>query len=327
MNPTNPQILNQILATLKEAKTFCLSGHQNPDGDVIGSELAMAGFLKRLDPSKKIDILNNGPVPKSLSYLPNVSNVKNVNKIDGFYDVVIVFECSGADRMGGIIDLNKQAKTVINIDHHLHNPNYGHINFVESHTSSTAELIFKILAHSGLPITKDEAVCMYSGMVTDTGWFRYSNTNTQTHAIASELVKAGVPVAELSEHLFMSRTSTSLRILAYCLTQMTLHYDNRVALLTLPEKVFQEFNGDQDDTEDIVNFGLQIGSVCSSIFIREKGPSLVKVSLRSKGQWDVNKVARTFDGGGHRNASGCKMEMDLATAKLKLLEEIKTIFS
>ncbi len=156
--PTDPRLLDQILGTLKEGQSFCLSGHQNPDADVIGSELALASLIRRLGKDKRIDIQNSGPVPRSVSHLPGVEVVKNVKKARRSYDTVIVFECSGADRMGNIVDFATQAKTVVNIDHHLHNPNFGHINFVEPATSSTAELIFKIMERSGLPLLKEEAI-------------------------------------------------------------------------------------------------------------------------------------------------------------------------
>src|ERR1044071_3978904 len=133
--PTNLSILDDILRVLREGRTFCLSGHQNPDADVVGSELAMASLIERLGPGKKIDIANFGQPPKSLSFLSGFRSVQNVDRVEGTYDAVIVFECSGQDRMGNIIDLKKQAKNVINIDHHLHNPNFGTINSVEPTTS------------------------------------------------------------------------------------------------------------------------------------------------------------------------------------------------
>src|SRR4051812_12804101 len=170
--PTDFRVVDEILSALKEHSTFSLSGHQNPDADVVGSQLAMASLIERLGPGKQVDIQNSGAAPASLAFLNGFQAVKNVDRVEKNYDVVIVFECSGADRMGNIIDLAKQAKKVINIDHHLHNPNFGHINFVEPATSSTAELIFKIFERSGLPLGRGEAACLFAGMTADTGWFR-----------------------------------------------------------------------------------------------------------------------------------------------------------
>lgn len=324
---TDNRILDEIISVLKEGRSFCLSGHQNPDGDVIGSELAMAGLIRRLDPTKKVDILNAGSVPQSVSFLPGAETIKNVEKVEGRYDVVIVFECSGADRMGGIIDFQTQAGKVINIDHHLHNPNFGHINFVEPATSSTSELIFKIYDRSGLPLGIEEAVCLYTGLVTDTGWFRYGNTNSQTHTIAARLLACGVPVATLSEKIYLSRSKTALKLLAWALSNMKILLNDRVVVMSIPEKTFLELGASSDDMEELVNYGLQIDSVCASVLIKEKSnPAHVKVSLRSKGDYDINKVARIFGGGGHKNASGCRIPMNLQSAEEAIVREMSHLF-
>lgn len=325
--PTDLAVVDEILSTIRESHSFCLSGHQNPDGDVIGSELAMASLIRRLNQKSKVDILNAGPVPKSVSFLPGADQIQNVARVEGKYDVVMVFECSGADRMGGIIDFETQAVKVINIDHHLHNPNFGHINFVEPATSSTGELIYKIIERSGLPVERNEAICMYTATVTDTGWFRYGNTNEQTLAIASKLLAAGVPVAELSERVYLSKTETAVRLLAWVLSNMTLHFEKRVALLTLPEQVFRDLGATPDDLEEVVNHGLQIESVVASALLKERKGVGVKASLRSKGDWDINRVARTFGGGGHKNASGCQITDSLDGAKSAMLRELETLFS
>lgn len=319
--------LDQILTLLKEGQTFCLSGHQNPDADVIGSELALASLIKRLDSKKRIHIQNAGPVPKSVSFLPGAQAIKNVERAEGKYDVLIVFECSGSDRMGGIIDFNTQVGQVINLDHHLHNPNFGHVNFVEPTTSSTSELIFKIFEHAKMPLHTEEAVCLYAGMVADTGWFRYGNTNPQTHRIASKLLEAGVKVEEIAERLYMSKSKTALPLLAWILSRMTLHYDGRLAVMKLPESVFKEIGAAADDVEEIVNFGLQIESVCASVLLKERSnPPVVKASLRSKGKYDINQVALVFGGGGHRNASGCALNMSLEEAEQAMIREMRRVF-
>lgn len=326
-HPTDLAVLDEILSLLKEGATFCLSGHQNPDGDVIGSQLAMASLIRRLGKNKRVTIANSGSVPKSVSFLPGVSSIQNVSSVEGKYDVLIVFECSGSDRMGGIIDFGTQVGKVINIDHHLHNPNFGHVNFVEPTTSSTAELIFKIIDRSGLPVQPEEAICIFTGLVTDTGWFRYGNTNPQSHQIASRLLEVGVQVDELSEKIYLSRAPSAMRLLAWVLSHMTLHYDNRVAVLKIPEAVFKELGATSDDIEEVVNYGLQIESVRASIFLKERtNPPVIKVSLRSKGQTDINQIARLFGGGGHRNASGCSLPQGLEEAEKIILQEMPRIF-
>ncbi len=324
---TESSPVDRILDLLKEGQTFCLSGHQNPDGDVIGSELALGSLIKRLGSKKRVDIQNNGPVPKSVGFLPGANQIKNVKHVDGKYDVLIVFECSGADRMGGIINFETQVGKVINIDHHLHNPNFGHINFVEPTTSSTAELIFKIFDRSGLLLHADEAMCMFTGLVTDTGWFRYGNTNPQSLSIGSKLLATGFKIEDLSERIYLSKSKTALPLLSRVLAGMTLHYDDRMALLKLPESLFKEIGATPDDVEEIVNQGLQMETVVASVLLKEKtNPPAIKVSFRSKGNYDVNQVARVFGGGGHRNASGCTILQDLAEAEQSIIKEMRRVF-
>jgi phosphoesterase RecJ-like protein len=163
--------------------------------------------------------------------------------------------------------------------------------------------------------------------VTDTGWFRYGNTNPQSLTIASKLLATGIKVEELSERIYLSKTKTALPLLAWVLSHMTLHYDGRVALLKLPEKVFKDLGAVPDDVEEVVNVGLQMESVCASVLLKEKtNPPAIKASLRSKGQFDINQVARVFGGGGHRNASGCSISLDLAAAEEAILKEMRRVF-
>lgn len=324
---TDYATVDKIIDVLKKGNSFCLSGHENPDADVIGSELAMQSLIHRLGPGKKVDILNSGNPPKFLKYLIGYDRVQNVKKANGTYDAVLVFECSGADRMGNIVDFDSQAREVINIDHHLHNPNFGTINWVEPTTSSTSEMIFKIFERAKMPLSKEEATCLYTGLVADTGCFRYGNTNVQTHTIGGKMVEMGVPVASVSESLYMNRSWASFQIWSKALANIRFFCDRRVALLTIPEALYAELSASPEDTDEIVNSGLQLGSAVVSILMKEKSnPPIVKVSLRSKDSWDINQVARKFGGGGHRNASGCSVEGTLAQAERVILKEVEKLF-
>ena len=164
--------------------------------------------------------------------------------------------------------------------------------------------------------------------MTDTGWFRYGNTNQQTHRIASALLAAGVPVAPLAEKIYMSRSPVALKLLAWVLDNMTLYCEGRVALLKIPHDVFQRLGATSDDMEELVNQGLQIKSVCASVLLREHvNPIKVKASLRSKDAFDINQVARVFGGGGHKNASGCVLEMSLMDAEHAVVKEMDRVFN
>jgi len=323
---SDKKILNEILSILKEGKTFCLSGHQNPDADVLGSELAMASLLKRIDSSKIVDILNSGFLPRNLDFLPEYQKIRAVDKVERKYDVLIVFECSSADRMGNVIDFKTQAKKIINLDHHLTNSLFGTVNLVEPDTSSTAEIMFKIFEYSKIPIRKNEATCLYVGLVMDTGCFRYGNTNSQTHRIAARLIETGIPVGEISEKIYMSKTKEALGLFAFAYSNLRLEFGDRVALLKLPAQFLEKIKAKTDDIEEIVNIGLQYSSVDISVLLREKNnPEEIKVSLRSKGPYDIHRVAKFFGGGGHKNAAGCNMAGPMEEVAKKVLAEVKKV--
>ncbi|MCB4756499.1 MAG: bifunctional oligoribonuclease/PAP phosphatase NrnA [Elusimicrobia bacterium] len=319
-------ILDDIINILKKERSFCLSGHENPDADVIGSQLAVANLIHRLDAQKTVEILNHGPLPSYLSFLPGFGTVKGVHRIEKTYDVVIVFECSGQDRMGRIINLNTQAKTIINIDHHLNNPRFGHINWVEPDTSSTSEMVFRLFEKLKFPLLPEEALCLYVGLVTDTGCFRYGNTNVQSHRVAADLIAAGVSVAAVSEKIYMSRSKAAMQLLTWALNHMEFTADDQIAILTLPEETVHRLEVQPDDMEELVNVGLLQKSVLISVLLKERAnPPAVKVSFRSKGSADVQQIALRHGGGGHRNAAGCTIDGKTVNIRDPLLKELLTI--
>jgi len=310
MKPLPPKsrdkIIGQILAAVKEGKTFLLSGHHKPDGDTVGSELAFASLLRRLH--KKVEIVNAESVPKQLMFLPGVDKIQTRAKVDGSYDVVVVFECSGPERMGNIVDLDKQAGTVINIDHHAHHAFFGDINLINPFASSNSEQLFHVFAKAKMKITKDEAAALYVGLVTDTGRFQQENANPDSHRVAAGLLETGIDVADISLKLFGTRSESALKVLSRGLSSLSLEAGGRLAVMTIVPKDFTETGATAEDTEDIVNHGLLVPAVEAVVFVRPaEKPGEAKVSLRGKGRVDLCKVAVSFGGGGHKNASGCNL--------------------
>jgi phosphoesterase RecJ-like protein len=318
------RILGEILPLLKASRTFFLSGHQNPDPDTIGSELALRSFLLRLDRSKKIDVINTHPLPTSLKFLAGASTVKTARRIDKRYDCAVIMECANSERMGNIIDLKSQAKHVINIDHHLHNSEYGDVNLIDPKASSNAEQIFHLLEYAGKGITPQEATALYAGLVTDTGRFQYSNTRPESHRVAARLIECGAEASQACEKIYMEKPLGALKLLAYALTHLKLLAQGRIALITLTPEAFKKTGASSEDTEEIVNYGLYVPSVKASALLKTSDrPAEVKVSLRGKGNTDVNQVARFFGGGGHKKASGCAIRGSLEDAVQRVIQRLK----
>lgn len=310
MSPLPPKkrdkIIAEILAAVKKGKTFLLSGHHKPDGDTVGSELAFASFLRRL--KKKVRIVNAEPVPPQLLFLPGADKIEASPKVDGFYDVVVVFECSGADRMGNIIDLDEQAGVVINIDHHAHHAFFGDINLINPFASSNSEQLFHFFRKAKMKITKDEAAALYVGLVTDTGRFQQENANPDSHRVAAGLLEAGIDVADISRRLYGTRSVAALKLLSRGIASLSVESGGRLAVLTVTEKDFAETGATFEDAEDVVNFGLLVPTVEAVVFVRSSQKAgECKVSLRGKGRVDLCKVAVSMGGGGHKNASGCNL--------------------
>lgn len=311
--------LVKIWKAIKANRTFFVTGHVHPDGDTVGSELALLQLLRRL--GKKVFVANTGPVPESLSFLPNVKNIRAVSKVHGVYDAAIILECSTPERMGGIVNLKSQIKNcVINIDHHLQGDNFGDINLVDSKASSISELVYYLFKCGGLEPVKDEATCLYAGLVTDTGGFKFSNTTVQSHCVAAELINCGVDVARVNDLLFNTRNFRFLKTLGEALENIALTHEGKMALITLkkPKGV--------DAFDEIVNYGLMIPSVSVVALLRPGDrKESVKISLRSKDSVDVSSIAKRFGGGGHRNASGCNITGSFEYAKKRILQSVRTI--
>jgi phosphoesterase RecJ-like protein len=316
------KVLDEILRAVRRGKTFFLAGHEKPDGDTIGSELAFASLLRRL--GKRVDIYNAEPVPDSLRFLPGADRAKASRRVEKDYDVAVVFECSGPDRMGNILDLKRHAKTVINIDHHAHHSYFGDINLINPRASSNSEQLFYLWRRARMPITRDEAMALYVGLVTDTGRFQQENTNPDSHEVAGGLVAVGIPVAEISRRLYYTRTPSALGLLGRALGTLKLLEDGRISVLTLTQPDFAETRATPDETEDVINHGLMPETVLVALFAREtEAAGRVKVSLRGKGKVDLCRIAVKFGGGGHKNASGCTVSGSLEQAVDTVLREVR----
>lgn len=321
LSPKSRAAVARIVDLFETKKTFFLTGHERPDGDTVGSELALAGFLRGR--GKKVTVANVGPVPPVYHFLAGVRRVQTTARVKGHFDVAVVFECSGPERMGHIIDINTQADCVINIDHHAHHGNFGHINLVDPVASSNSEQLCQIFARAGHRLSRDEATALYVGLVTDTGRFQQENTRPQSHWVAALLLEAGVDVAAVSRRIYGTRSPEALKLMARALGSLRMALDERVAVLRLTRSDFLETGAREDDTEDIVNQGLLAPSSWVSLFLRElEGEKGIKASLRGKGKVDLCHLAVALGGGGHKNASGVTLPGTLDAVESRLLRAL-----
>lgn len=316
--------LKPILKTIRNAKSILISTHANPDPDALASELAMALFLKAQ--GKKVFIVNEEPVPNRFAFIPAVELIyahKNFKKID--YDVAVVLDCGELERVGNVFKLIDRRKPLINIDHHITNDTFGTLNFVKPAASSTAEVLFELLKAGRCVMTKEIAVLLYLGIMTDTGSFRYENTSSYTHAIVSELLKFKFSIPVLYQKLYESVPLSDLKYFTKVVSNFESLYGGQVICVELPRKVVKKFSHDFDLRDKIFGFLRTVKNVEVIAIFTEDKPGRTRVNLRSQSHVNVAGLAHHFQGGGHSRASGCLVHANIKTAKRKLLKELKKV--
>jgi bifunctional oligoribonuclease and PAP phosphatase NrnA len=288
-------------------------GHVHPDADVLGTLLALGAALEHAGWS----VVAGGPhpAPDVLAFLPGVGAYQRLGTLEGPFDIAVLTDCPNPARTEGLIDQARTAtRTIVNIDHHPDNHRYGDVNWIEPGAAATGELVYALLRELGAPITPDIATNLYTAVHTDTGSFRYSNVTPRTFGIAAELVEAGADPAFVASALYERRATDALGWLSEVLRRVRVSEDGAVAWLALPAGTVPE---SFIESEDLVNYPRSIGSVRVACFLRERDRQ-VKVSLRGKGDVDVNRIASRFGGGGHKNAAGCTVvgPLDQVTANV-----------
>jgi bifunctional oligoribonuclease and PAP phosphatase NrnA len=274
-------------------------GHVHPDADVLGTLLALGLALE----AGGWSVVYGGPhpAPGALGFLPGIERYQVLKSVDGAFDVAVLTDCPNPARTEGLIDQARATTpVVVNIDHHPDNRRYGQVNWIDTGAAATGEMVYRLLVDLGLPITAPIATNLFTAVHTDTGSFRYSNVTPATFRIAADLVAAGADPAAVASALYERRAADALRLLGETLARIELSEDGRVAWLALPTGAVPERFV---ESEDLVNYPRSIGSVRVACLLRERGGQ-VKVSLRGKGDVDVQKIAARFGGGGHPNAAG-----------------------
>jgi len=305
------------------SETFFLAGHLNPDGDTIGSMLAIASVLKRM--GKKVTLFSQDPIPENLRFLPQARSVRS-RLPKGKFDAAILLECSVPSRGGALEPVLKRAGKVVNIDHHKTSEFYGDINIVEPHSSSTAEIVYRLFHNMTVKVTRREATCLYTGMVTDTGRFHFPATSPRTLEIASRLLETGFKFSRINDLLYATKACESLKILGRALESLELKYGGKLAVLTLKVKDFKDFDARSEHSENVINYGMMPPGVKAAVMFREESER-ISVTFRSRGHLDVSLVAKSFGGGGHRNASGCRMKATLDVARAKVFAALSRLLA
>jgi len=314
------EALSQIKEIIQKSRTFFIAGHIKPDGDTVGSALALSSLLKRM--GKKPEIYSRETVPEYFSFLDGAKKIQVTDKVCKEYDCAIILECVNTERMGDIISFD-QASFIINIDHHIHFNNFGTVNYVDPTASSSAELVYNIFKYFDIGITEPEAEALYIGLVTDTGKFQQTNTTSTAFEMAADLVAAGVLPSKIYEKIYACKTQSSLKLLGLALNTLKVTPSGLVSYMELKQSMYRRAQSNVTETEEIVNYAMMIPGVIVGMLFREtETPGLAKISFRSQSSFDVNKTAQHFGGGGHKNAAGCSIKGSLKQAEAAILKHL-----
>jgi bifunctional oligoribonuclease and PAP phosphatase NrnA len=307
-----------LAGLLAFGQRFLLTGHRNPDGDSLGSALALAIALAAQGKEARV-VMRDG-WSSAYDGMPGLASVAVSETLPADWpsgwDALVVMECPSADRTGWP---NMSAGKVVNVDHHPGNDRYGAINLVDLPAAAVGEIVADLLDLLRWPLTPDVATNLWVSLVSDTGSFRYGNTTPKALALGARLVAAGARPAAVNEFLFEAQPLPTLKLEALVLGTLELHGGGRVATVELPKRFLAESGASAEETEGLVNRARGLRGVRAAALIREGEDGEVRCSLRSKGEVDVRAVAARHGGGGHRNAAGCRVPGSISSVKPRLV--------
>lgn len=320
MNDLLLEEMDKAINIINRSQRIFIASHVNPDGDNIGSSLALALALKNIN--KEVIVLSTEDTPNDFLFLPGADLYQEYDESLGETDLFITLDSSDIERLGRNIDLLSKAKYVINLDHHISNTNYGHVNIVDPKLASTGELVYYLLKRMELNIDRDIATNIYTAISTDSGKFSYESVSSNTHRIVADLIDCGIDVKDINIKLYESTSIESTNLFIKTLSTLKTYANNAIAIVSISQKILEETNTTLNDAEGIASFIRGIGPVEVSCLLKEVEINEIKVSLRSKEYVDVAAICKTFDGGGHIRAAGCTIHSDLATAQSTIVNEI-----
>ena len=312
--------LDSIIEEINKAKNIVILTHESPDGDAVGSSLAMYQALSGL--GKDVDVVIP-KCPKTFTFLPGAENIKEEGKKDFVYDLGISLDCTDTLRLTGYENWYEDAKVKISIDHHGTNTMFADYNFVDPVSPACCQTLIIVLTSMGIEINKDIGTCLLTGIVTDTGGFRYESVNTETFEFVSRLLRQGINVSEICKKVLQVKTKASFALTKKAIDRMEFFEDGKIAFTYITAEDDIETNAEPGDHEGLVDIGRDIEGVEISIFLREK-EGVFKASLRSNEYVNVSEVCSIFGGGGHIRAAGCMIPFPLEQSREKIVERAKT---
>jgi len=323
--PSAPAKIAQII---RRKKTFLLTTHERPDGDALGSALALQHALRDL--GKQAEVVAGGEVPPHYRFLPGIEGVRKeaAGLSGGSYDppeVLVVLDCDGPERMAVSREVAAAAHIVVDIDHHTGDQPFGDVQWVDPSAAAVGEQVYRLLRHMKVAVTPAMATCLYCAIATDTGFFRFRNTTAAALAICAQLAEAGADPHEIALRAHDQKPLSSVALLGRALQSAQALEDGRILWAALGPEDFAAAHAGANETEGIVERLQSVEGAQAAALLRDEGQGQVRVSLRSGDDLDVAAVARKFGGGGHASAAGCTIVGDLRTASELVLGALQAL--
>lgn len=311
--------LDNIVEEIKNAKNILILTHQNPDGDAVGSSMALYNALKRME--KDVDVVIPA-YPKVFNFLPNIDKVKKEVGSEK-YDLVIVLDCGDIKRINGFEKNFEEAKCKIAIDHHSVNTMFADYNFINPTAPACAQILITVLEALNVEIDNEIGTCILTGILTDTGGFKYPSTSVETFEFTAELLRRGINVSEIYQKVLQKTTMASFKLRKIAINRLELLENNQIAITYITEQDLKEVEAMEGDCDGIVDIGRDIEGVEVSIFLKEIEKEHYKISLRSNNYVNVSDICLLFNGGGHVRASGGSITGTIESVKSRIIEECK----
>jgi len=309
--------LAEILDVLHRGKRFLVCSHARPDGDAVGSMLALGMVIEQM--GKRADLVTADRIPLQYRQLPGADAIRTMLRIHGPYDAAILLECDSLERtrLRGLED-----RFLVNIDHHITGVEFAQVNWIDRSAVSVGEMVYELARAAGVVLTPQMAQCLYTTVLTDTGGFCYGNVRESTFALARELVRAGADPIAIAHEVYFSAPASRLLLLGAALRR--LKREGRLAWLWVTHQDMQRTCATEEDSEGIVNVALGMAGVDAVVFLCELPDGRVRMSLRSKGRLNVATIAARLGGGGHQDAAGCTLDGSLPRALKEILGELRS---
>ena len=320
---TRAQLIGDIRIVLERSRRVVVITHIDPDGDAIGTQLAFGAYLRAL--GKDVVLVHDSEIPQKYMFLPEIDRLVKVDRVDGIprFDTAVVLECPNADRMGAASRFLAPGTAIINIDHHPDSAVEGDVSWVDVTASSVGEMAYEFFAESGFKITHDVATQLYAAILTDTGRFRFESTTPRALVIAGELVAAGADPRTICDRIYFDLEPATMLLTARVLNSIEYFADGQICVIVLSQAMLAETGAGEGSTEGLVDYTLYTKGVLVGVLLKEGDGKGTKVSLRSRGDFNVAAIASRLGGGGHFNAAGGRLPMDLARAKNEIVRILK----